>query len=147
MSLYKRIGIETNELLTRYKDAHFHKTCDEKIIITIKSDKGHKCQIKLNKNFPFSTPMVNVDNSEYYIFMQFEKKYLPIMKELYGKKCFCCSSLTCADNWSPNIKLWEIIAELDETSRSKTKIMHVYYCRLIAKMYLTHDLPIELYLR
>ena len=51
-TLYKRIGIETMELLEKREEAKFRKT-DDKLIITVNTKYGNKCEFYLEKKLSF----------------------------------------------------------------------------------------------
>ena len=145
ISLYKRMGVEMDELLTKHERAVYRKT-DEHLIIEIITKTGEECMFFLNKTYPFHSPTITVNNKTYQEFMQIQTEYIPIMKELYGTTCFCCSSIICKDNWTPSKKVWELVDEVNNISRIKKKLMQTYYCRIICNKFLTHDIPLEKYL-
>ena len=71
--------------------------------------------------------------------------YIPLLKELTRKSCFCCDSITCDNNWSPSKRLWEIVDEVDYIAKIK-KIIFYIFCRKISETYLVHDIKLEAYI-
>ena len=69
-----------------------------------------------------------------------------MVKKLKGQDCLCCSSVNCNVNWSPAIKLFNIINEIKDTLKFKRDIINVLLADKIKKKYNIPYAYIERYL-
>ena len=62
------------------------------------------------------------------------------------KKCLCCCSLTCGNNWNPSMNIENILNEIEDNLAIKKGIMYSIYCDVIKRKYLLDDIPLIKYL-
>lgn len=99
--------------------------------------------IVLNNHYPFHQPnKIQVNNHNYISLLCINQGLLKLVSD---KKCLCCSSLTCPNNWSPILKIKDILKEIDETLYFKKKISWIICCNVIKRKYLVEDINIEQY--
>ena len=107
-----------------------------------------KVTMTISRHYPFVAPTVTV-NSKPYASMLCHKvsKLRSIEKELSrSSECVCCKSMTCDNNWYPALTISSLLCEVVENLQVRQRILHIYYCRVIASEHLTHDVPLEKYL-
>jgi ubiquitin-protein ligase len=97
-------------------------------------------------DFPFKTPTIFYNNKPYSSFLKLPIRFNKIYNKLTGESCMCCSSLNCRDNWSPIIKLYDIINDIKKYRRLKRMIYIKILCNSIIDKYLINDINIFSYL-
>lgn len=132
-----------NELGTLYVQCNNIKLekQQENHIITLGYN-GRTYHIELCSSFPFKTPeKIKVDGVDYSrIKMMRDVRMKPYLKKYTGYNCICCSSLVCADNWTPATRLASIINEVEFNINLKSKILFHILCDEIRNKYgLTSD--------
>ena len=100
-------------------------TCDIEVKMNYHSKNGYiyNCFFyNFKNNYPFKSPEVIINSKEYdgNICLPNEIVYLYLNKT--NKKCLCCSSILCSNNWSPYLGLMDIVEEYIE------KIDNIYDC-------------------
>ena len=61
-----------------------------------------------------------------------------MLKKIKGQDCLCCHSLNCSANWSPAIKLYHIIGEINNTLKFKRDIINLL---LADKIKIKNNIP------
>ena len=98
----------------------------------------------INNNYPFHSPEIYVNNIKYtQLLISKTTSEINDLKKFKGINCLCCSSLTCKDNWSPAMKLTNIINEIKYYKQIKRDLVYKIIIDIIKKKYLIDD--IELY--
>jgi ubiquitin-protein ligase len=101
----------------------------------------------LNSHYPFRPPEIYINNTMYSNILQMKGDYeKKMVKKLKGQDCLCCHSVNCNVNWSPAIKLFNIINEIKDTLKFKRDIINVLLADKIKKKYNIPYAYIERYL-
>jgi len=114
----------------------------------VKNLERAKVTITISDHYPFVAPDATV-NSKPYSRMLCHKvgKLRSIEQELNtSNECLCFRSVTCDNNWYPGLSVSSLLCEIVENLQTRQKILHIYFSRVIASQFLTHDVPIEKYL-
>ena len=149
MQVLKRISGENIDLMSKNDLVTYKLNKEEEILhVFVKSKKKNNYEFYIDNKYPFKCPFkIIVNNKDYYMHaLYLIPKFKKLLKKLDNKECLCCSSITCQDKWSPAKRLWQLVDEGDEMIAIKQKIFYLYYTRLIAENFLTHDIPLERYL-
>lgn len=100
----------------------------------------------ITNNYPYSPPIVFINNTNYGQFLGCPNKFLNILKYIRGIDCFCCASYTCKTNWSPAITLKHIIDESEYNSDIKYNIMIKIFLEKIKEKFLNRDIELDSWL-
>lgn len=148
--IYKRLGVENSELINRHQEVSYRNGDGDDIdhiFITVITRAKITYVFKISNRWPFRPPIATINGYSYAKFIKVLPRFSDILIKLTHRECLCCSStLLCDNNYSPSKKLWEIVDECDEVYYIKRRIYQIYYARLIAEKYITHDIPLEDYL-
>ena len=106
------------------------------VIITLKYNNNNYI-FELSPSYPFSIPVkILVNNINYNKIKQIhDARMKPYLKKYTGNECFCCQSLVCADNWSPALRLTNVINEIQSNLILKYKIATHVLCDEIREKY------------
>jgi len=133
-----KIGIFTNESdVTIIKnDENFHI-----IFKNIKNNRIYKFIIPLN--YPFRPPKLEINYRPYSYYLRFQsEKFREIFNKYKSRTCFCCDSLLCCDNWGPQIKLSNVIDEVDNYYKQCREIADRVIIKVIKRKYLIDNINI-----
>ena len=101
----------------------------------------------INNKYPFQPPTFHFNNHPYSYYLKLpSEKFGQHLKQFTNKSCFCCSSLSCKNNWSPGIKLKMFIDELNKIRQHKRNIVYKILVELIKNSYLIDDIDLDSYL-
>jgi len=101
----------------------------------------------LNNHYPFRPPEIYLNNIMYSTILQMKSDYeKEMVKKIKGQDCLCCYSVNCSANWSPAIKLYQIINEIKSTLKFKKDIINLMLAEKIKKQYNIPYAYIESYL-
>ena len=101
----------------------------------------------LNSHYPFRPPESYLNNTIYSTILQMKGDYeKEMVKKIKGQDCLCCHSVICNANWSPAIKLFNIINEIKSTLKFKRDMINVMLADKIKKQYNIPYAYIERYL-
>ena len=117
MVLLKRIKNE----ITKIKDVYPNITITfNQPIFNILVNDLH-IQIVINDDYPFKAiTNITINNQKYLdIILSLEQYYV---NKLVGEICLCCKSLICQSNWSPTIRIYQIVEEIIDIMNIKNKI-------------------------
>jgi len=123
---------------------HFHQSTIK--INIVPNEDNNIYSFILSKNYPFTPPIKFCINYKDY------KQYLKVdspktMNELriYNDiKCFCCSSIYCSGNWSPGLKMQNMMNEFKQIKKYRRDIINRLLAKKIVDKYLIPDLNIIL---
>jgi hypothetical protein len=129
--------------------------CDN--IRLTKCNNMQRLEVNVNNNvfvfelcysYPFKIPLnVYVNGISYNEIMRIkDPAFIPYIKKYLGKECFCCSSLLCADNWTPVIRIASIINEIQFNMIIMHKIDLNLVCDQIRQKYRCNFAMFEEYL-
>lgn len=87
-------------------------------------NEGDNVSFKITNNFPFIPPCVIVNSQDYYavILKNNGAEFIKVLKNLTGYNCLCCHSYICENNWSPSVRLIDIVKEIKENQKHKENV-------------------------
>ena len=87
-------------------------------------NEGDYISFKITSNFPFIPPNVIVNSQDYYavILKNNGTEFIKVLKNLTGYNCLCCHSYICENNWSPSVRLIDILKEVRENQKHKENV-------------------------
>ena len=101
----------------------------------------------ITSQFPFHPPKMFVNNRSYAEIMRIKGDYEKTMiKKIKKQDCFCCRSVCCFSNWSPAIKLFNVINEIKDILKFKRDIVNLLLADKIKNKYNIPYAYIETYL-
>jgi len=97
----------------------------------------------IDDNYPFHSPKINVNNKDYFKFLNIQTpEFRAILKKIHKLDCLCCNSYLCGDRWSPAIRLISIVNEIRVYRKYKRDIIHKFYTDKIKDLYLISDIDL-----
>lgn len=142
-----RIKNECNILYKDYHNVLIDVVPDDKITVTatefmntnnnnIITTKKRVYKFILTNHYPFRPPESYLNNTIYSTILQMKGDYeKEMVKKIKGQDCLCCHSVNCNANWSPAIKLFNIINEIKNTLQFKRDIINLMLAEKIKKQY------------
>ena len=117
MVLLKRIKNEITKIQEVYPNITI--TFNKPIFYILVNDLH--IQIVINDDYPFKAiTNITINNQKYIdIILSLEQYYV---NKIVGEICLCCKSLTCPSNWSPTIRIYQIVEEIIDIMNIKNKI-------------------------
>ena len=93
--------------------------------------------IILTKDYPWKPPEIKLNNI---LYIDYIKSSL-----LFNKLgvCYHCTGITNKKNWSPAIRLYELIIEIKKLIDYKQELISLLLIKKIKKKYLVDDIPLE----
>jgi len=93
----------------------------------------------ITPNYPFHPPKIYINGNPYMDLLQMRGNYeRDMVKKLRGNDCLCCHSLNCSANWSPAVRLYHIIDEINGILKFKKDIINLL---LSAKIKIKYNIP------
>ena len=157
-SIKSRLKNECNILYKDYHNVIIDVVQYDKITVTatefmninndnIQTSKKRVYKFILNSHYPFRPPEIYINNTLYASMLQMSGEYeKEMVKKIKGQDCLCCYSVNCTANWSPAIKLFNIINEIKSTLKFKKDIINLMLAEKIKKQYNIPYAYIESYL-
>ena len=145
-SIRTRIMNEIGNLIFQCKSVKTEFN-NENIKLFIESNNNFY-KIILSNDYPFKMPIklyINDISYKKYLYTN-DIKIKEYLKKYYGLECFCCSSLMCANNWTPIHNISKIINDIDNTIRINNEIILYILCDEIKDKYRCYFLNIVEYL-
>ena len=94
-------------------------------------------------SYPFRPPKLDINYKPYFEYLKIENTaFYLALNEYKKKRCFCCSSVLCDDNWSIFMTLKTIINEVDEFSDICKEIAYIAMVNVVKRKYLIDDINI-----
>ena len=120
-------------------------SCDDNMnFVKFLNNTPIKIDILFTNEYPFCPPKVVVNG---YNYMNLLKISSPWKREmLLGKKCLCCSTLLCRNNWYPAANVVTILTEVISNLKLKLRFNEIEHVKKIKYKYLISDIPLEEYL-
>lgn len=100
-----------------------------------------KIEITITNLYPFSPPKIKINNQSYHYFLQSNN-----LKKINLKKCLCCSSIVCPNNWTPSYGIIHIINEIYNNIYIKKTIVEILHLKKIENKYLQFESIIKNFL-
>ena len=115
---------------------------NEMIFVTFFNDKS-TVYIELNysQQYPFRCPKVKINNMNYQCLLKCN--FHSFLKRITNKRCLCCSSLTCSNNWKPIDNTYKLLEEIKTNLTTKLRCIELLHIKKIKDKYLNADIPIE----
>jgi ubiquitin-protein ligase len=147
----RRVKREVETLYKTFKDITITIDSSNAIKITICDIRENKKYIYgfiINEHYPFRSPKIYYQNKAYgdYLRTNYSKHFFEIFRKQTGKECFCCSSYTCANNWTPAITMHKIIDEIDRVREAKRNVINKIMADKIKAKYLIDDVELDCWL-
>jgi hypothetical protein len=133
------ISVELEEIISSFKKLELA------LAVTIfPKEENNMYKFTLTKDYPFSKPLkftINYINYSDY-FKISSPKTSAELKKYYGIDCLCCSSIYCNGNWSPAIKIDDLIKEYKKIKKCRREIIERILAFKIVNKYLVSDINI-----
>ena len=147
--LLKRLSKESEKFSERFKSISLVYQ-NKKYLLYMEDKINYKynkyCFI-LNENYPFSPPMLEINNIPYKQFLISKtQKYNKLMKQMSGLECMCCNNILCNDRWSPAITITKIVDEINIFRNYKKNIIYKIMIDKIKDKYLIFDIDLDSWL-
>jgi len=122
------------------------KTSKLDFLLEIKRNKFLEVEIKIPSEYPFKCPCeITINGYDYKCLLNFDSKYLKLLG-YDEKKCFCCSSISCKNNWSVRNNLTDLLKEIYKNLINKLRIRDIKMCEYVVEKKFGHYLPIQEFL-
>lgn len=148
-----RLMREYTELNTKFPNSIIHVYNNEElknVSFSIRIEEGSKLQgyvFIIENNYPFHPPCILYNNKPYSNLLNLQSnRFGDYSQKLYKKKCLCCTSLICKNNWSPAINLGMIIEDINKNRKYKRNIIYAILIDQIKGKYLIDDIDILTYI-
>jgi hypothetical protein len=135
-----------SELRRRDRPAGFGGSLRISIRDKTENNIPQKYEFVLTENYPFVPPKIWYQGRLYTEFLKTgfrSKPGLDLFRRVVGKDCFCCHSLTCADNWSPSITISVIMEEIRRVKSARQNIINKLLADKIKARYLVPDIDLD----
>ena len=127
----KRLGMELNELEKEYR-INIINQLDKPYLIGFNLNlENNIITFKILKNYPFTPPIVYINNINYLDMLYFNDTYFNNKLNSIGIKCLCCQTKLCPNNWGPSMRIKDIITEYQNNKKIICKIKNHKYLNLI----------------
>ena len=74
--------------------------------------------------YPFKPPKIKLNEHDYDSLLKMNNPVkLNALKNLTGRDCLCCNTITCYDNWAPAMTIYDIISEINNNLKIIDKIL------------------------
>lgn len=113
----------------------------------VKEDATDTFTFVVDRTYPFHLPRFHFNNEPYSHYLRMpSQRFSQHIKRFTNKSCLCCSSLACKYNWSPAIKLYMFIDELNKIRQCKRNIVHKILADKVKDKYLIDDVDLDSFL-
>ena len=121
-------------MLIKKKSNIINQNDDGNIVVSIEMQ---------GSNYPFSPPKkILINGKNYFEYLRPNSDTYDILQHLIGKKCLCCSTLMCKNNWGPYKNLKDLLQEIIDNFELKQRIIEYIHARKIRSKFLIDDIPI-----
>ncbi len=135
--LTRRIQKELEELSCTYLVHEFDMNSPSSIIsITIEYDYDIYL-FRIPKFYPFKPPILHINGMNIIELLHKYQKFLETIGIEKQLECICIKSLFCSNNWSPKIKIEDLIQEVQ---KEKRLIKHKYKCIFIKPLLIKNNI-------
>jgi ubiquitin-protein ligase len=94
-------------------------------------------------SYPFRPPKLFINDKPYNSYLQFKSQLFRESIFKYKKRrCFCCETLLCGDNWSPSNRLLNVFEEIEKYKNECREVIYTVIIEKIKKKYLIDDINI-----
>ena len=147
MSYSRRVNNERTKYKTEYEDKlgcwlidhsnnsmSFLKFINDYIVLI---------DISFPKTYPFRPPTVKINNIDYMDLLKISESWK--FDILVNKKCLCCSTLLCRNNWHACANIVTLLIEIIDNLELKLRFNELRHVKKIKLKYLIDDIPLEQY--
>jgi ubiquitin-protein ligase len=101
------------------------------------------CEFKISSNHPFKPPKLFIDNKliSFHHKTDSENFKNSLIKHT-GIECFCCETILCNNNWSPEFTLKDIIYDIYKYRDARHQVVIRTIVDVIKRKYLVDDINI-----
>jgi hypothetical protein len=111
-------------------------------LVYLVKENTNKIEIILCKHYPFKPPAkLKINNTDYLNLLCYSNKYLEKVLETKKIKCLCCSTMLCANNWSPSKTLLKL---LHEYFNNKDMVIKSIYTKYIDIIISQNNMPLKI---
>jgi ubiquitin-protein ligase len=113
-------------------------------IVSIKNPIHNKnYEFKISNDHPFKPPKLFINNKpiNFHHKMSSEKFKYSLIKYT-GIDCFCCETILCSNNWSPQFTLKDIIYDINRYFDARHQVVVRIIVDVIKRKYLVDDINI-----
>jgi ubiquitin-protein ligase len=101
------------------------------------------CEFKISNNHPFKPPKLFIDKK----LINFHHKntsesFRNSLIKYTGIECFCCETILCSNNWSPQFTLKDIIYDIYKYRDARNQVVIRIIVDVIKRKYLIDDVNI-----
>lgn len=116
--------------------------CEYNIIIKNLFDKKN-CEFKMYSNHPFKPPKLVIDNRLIsFHHKAASKKFSNDLTKHTGIQCFCCETILCSNNWSPQFTLKDVIYDIYKYRDARHQVVIRTIVDVVKRKYLVDDINI-----
>ena len=105
--------------------------------------------VKIKACYPFKSPEVTFNGTDVITYYGQLSQVLSSnldFEKLTGKRCLCCCSIVCGNNWSVHNHIIDIRNEFQDIYNLRFRMAQRYWSKRIASRYLVEDIPLDDYL-
>ena len=105
--------------------------------------------VKIKDCYPFKSPEVTFNGTDIITYYGQLSQVLSSnldFEKLTGKRCLCCCSIVCGNNWSVHNHIIDIRNEFQDIYNLRFRMAQRYWSKRIASRYLVEDIPLDDYL-
>ncbi len=102
--------------------------------------------VKINECHPFRVPTVLFNGEDvltYYGQLTNKLSSFKDFEKITGRKCLCCSSILCKNNWVVSKHILDIKNEFQEIFDLRYRISQRFWAKRIASRLLVEDIPLD----
>jgi hypothetical protein len=151
-AIRKRLKKELDAMYNSFAQIEVEIPEDHKYQVTVyeitAENKMQKYGFEITPNYPFTAPIVSFQGRPYKEFLRVLNTVTEynVFKKVTGLSCFCCSSLTCRDNWTPSATLSRLIDEIRRVKKMKRDVVNKLMADKIKLRYLIDDIDFDSWL-
>jgi len=133
-----------------YKYNNHYKVYEKPLLNITVMDKFYKNKnvysFMIDEYYPFKPPKIEINFINYSEFLRTSPLFSKILHKIHNINCFCCSSITCLDNWSPSHTINHIILEIRKYKKYKKHLIYKILVDKIKNKYLIDDIDLDSWL-
>jgi len=101
------------------------------------------CEFKMSSNHPFKPPKLLIDNRLISFHHKIDSdKFRTSLTKHTGIQCFCCETILCGNNWSPQFTLKDIIHDIYKYRDARREVVVRTIVDVIKRKHLVDDINI-----
>jgi len=97
----------------------------------------------ISNNYPFNPPKIKVNNKSLIFYHKITNEiFRDSLKKFTGIQCFCCETILCSNNWSPQFTFNDIIKDINYFTEANRQVVIRVIIDIIKRKYLIADINI-----